>query len=84
MCLPDHLFRVVKLLIAAVVAAALDEDARFLQLLARFVAVVLAEEEARAVEVDAGQMEAHRAALGELLRFGEIGAGGGGVALEGA
>src|SRR5689334_14302985 len=34
--------------------------------------------------MDVGEMEAHRAALGDLLRLVEIGAGGGGVALRGA
>lgn len=41
-------------------------------------------EEAGAVEVDVGEVERHRTALGDLLGLVEVGAGTGGVALSGA
>ena len=77
----DDRFGVAQLLVATVVTAALDERTRLLQLLARFLAV-LAEDEARTMKVDVGEVETHRTTLGNLLRFVEIGAGGGGVAFE--
>lgn len=40
--------------------------------------------EASAVEVDLGKVEGHRPALGDLLGFVEVGAGGVAVALDGA
>src|SRR5258708_25290649 len=77
----DDLLRVFELFFPAEVAVFEDEPARLLEVFARGVEVV-AKEQPRAVKVDVGEVEWHRAALGDLLGFVEVRSGLGNPALH--